>query len=117
MTLLEDSRLFTQAAPRSPTTKIQPGPGEIFDLGAQMKPLSSPAPIALAALEKLPTVASPSKAAVPIDAAPPTPPRPAAPPSKAAVPPDAAPPTPQPPDGDAEKADGTPPPPTPGAKS
>ena len=28
--------------PRSPTTKIQPGPGEIFDLGAQLKPLPPP---------------------------------------------------------------------------
>ena len=42
ITLLEDSQLFTQAAPRSPTTKIQPGPGEIFDLGAQLKPLPPP---------------------------------------------------------------------------
>ena len=35
--LFEESQLFAQAAPRSPTTKIQPGPGEIFDLGAQLK--------------------------------------------------------------------------------
>ena len=42
VTVLEDSRLFTQAAPRSPTTKIQPGPGEIFDVGAQLKPLPPP---------------------------------------------------------------------------
>ena len=39
--LFEESPLFAQAAPRSPTTKIQPGPGEIFDLGAQLKPLAS----------------------------------------------------------------------------
>jgi general secretion pathway protein L len=52
VTLLEDSRLFTQAAPRSPTTKIQPGPGEIFDLGAQLKPVPQPTPIALAAMDK-----------------------------------------------------------------
>lgn len=43
VSVLEDSRLFTQAAPRSPTTKIQPGPGEIFDVGAQLKPLPPPA--------------------------------------------------------------------------
>ena len=49
VTLLEDSRLFTQAAPRSPTTKIQPGPGEIFDLGAQLKPVSQPVPTPLVA--------------------------------------------------------------------
>ena len=42
VSLLEDSKLFTQAAPRSPTTKIQPGPGEIFDVGAHLKPLPSP---------------------------------------------------------------------------
>ena len=42
VSLLEDSKLFTQAAPRSPTTKIQPGPGEIFDVGAQLKPLPPP---------------------------------------------------------------------------
>jgi general secretion pathway protein L len=42
--LLQDSKLFTQAAPRSPTTKIQPGPGEIFDVGAQVVPAHAPAP-------------------------------------------------------------------------
>ena len=51
VSLLEDSKLFTQAAPRSPTTKIQPGPGEIFDVGAQLKPLPAqvPAPIDMSA--------------------------------------------------------------------
>jgi len=51
VSLLEDSKLFTQAAPRSPTTKIQPGPGEIFDVGAQLKPaaMPQPAPLDLAA--------------------------------------------------------------------
>jgi general secretion pathway protein L len=47
VSLLEDSKLFTQAAPRSPTTKIQPGPGEIFDVGAQLKPLTPPQPLPL----------------------------------------------------------------------
>ena len=42
--LLQDSKLFTQAAPRSPTTKIQPGPGEIFDVGAQVVASQSPEP-------------------------------------------------------------------------
>ena len=42
---LEDSKQFEQAAPRSPTTKIQPGPGEVFDLGAQVKPLPAPQPM------------------------------------------------------------------------
>ena len=47
--LLEESKLFEQASPRSPMTKIQPGPGEIFDLGAQLKPLPPPAMIELVA--------------------------------------------------------------------
>jgi hypothetical protein len=47
--LLEESKLFEQASPRSPMTKIQPGPGEIFDIGAQLKPLSPPAMIELVA--------------------------------------------------------------------
>jgi len=47
VSLLEDSHLFEQAAPRSPTTKIQPGPGEIFDLGAQLKPTPMPEPVAI----------------------------------------------------------------------
>ena len=50
--LFEESPLFAQTAPRSPTTKIQPGPGEIFDLGAQLKPLAAPAKVALLTAEK-----------------------------------------------------------------
>jgi len=42
VSLLEDSKLFTQTAPRSPTTKIQPGPGEIFDVSTHLKPLPPP---------------------------------------------------------------------------
>ena len=45
--LFEDSQHFAQAAPRAPTTKIQPGPGEIFDLGAQLKPRTAPERVAL----------------------------------------------------------------------
>ena len=63
VTLLEDSKLFTQAAPRSPTTKIQPGPGEIFDVGAQLKPLPPPPPIALAAADTAAKAAPPNGAA------------------------------------------------------
>jgi len=48
ISLFEESKLFELAAPRSPTTKIQPGPGEIFDLGAQLKPLPPPQPVELA---------------------------------------------------------------------
>ena len=50
--LVEESTLFAQTAPRSPTTKIQPGPGEIFDLGAQVKPLAAPAQVALLGADK-----------------------------------------------------------------
>ena len=45
--LLQDSKLFTQAVPRSPTTKIQPGPGEIFDIGAQVEPYAAPKPASI----------------------------------------------------------------------
>ena len=45
--VLEETGIVAQVAPRSPTTKIQPGPGEIFDLGAQLKPLPRPAMVAL----------------------------------------------------------------------
>jgi general secretion pathway protein L len=48
ITLFEESTVFAQAAPRSPTTKIQPGPGEIFDLAAQLRPLPPPAPALIA---------------------------------------------------------------------
>lgn len=47
ISLLEEAKLVGQAAPRSPTTKVQPGPGEVFDLGAQLKALPPPAPVAL----------------------------------------------------------------------
>ena len=58
VSLLEESKLFTQSAPRSPTTKIQPGPGEIFDVGAQLKPLPPPpaAPLDVTARPPAPAV-------------------------------------------------------------
>ncbi len=43
ISVLEDSKLVEQAALRSPTTKLQPGPGEVFDLGAQLKVTALPA--------------------------------------------------------------------------
>jgi general secretion pathway protein L len=43
ISVLEDSKLVEQAALRSPTTKLQPGPGEVFDLGAQLKVIAPPA--------------------------------------------------------------------------
>ena len=46
--LLQDSKLVEQAAPRSPTTKIQGSTGEIFDLGARLRALPLPPAQALA---------------------------------------------------------------------
>jgi len=65
VSLLEDSKLFTQAAPRSPTTKIQPGPGEIFDVGAHLKPLPPPAllPMEMVAPTPPPRPPAPPRAA------------------------------------------------------
>jgi hypothetical protein len=96
---LEDSKLFEQAAPRSPTTKIQPGPGEVFDLGAQVKPLPPPEMVRI--VSATPPVrdaagtpaAAPSAAGAP--AAPVTPPAEGAP--VAAAPAGAVPATPAPP--------------------
>ena len=84
VTLLEESKAFVEAAPRSPTTKIQPGPGEIFDLSAQVAPVPPPAPL---------QIASTAEVAPPTPPAPPTP-APAA--SAGAVPPPAATPAPSP---------------------
>ncbi|MGH8713290.1 MAG: PilN domain-containing protein, partial [Casimicrobiaceae bacterium] len=66
--LLEDSKLVEQAALRSSTTKIQPGPGEIFDLGAQVKKQAPPPPVPLSAVPDAPPPAAPP---------PPVPPAPA----------------------------------------
>ena len=62
VSLLEDSKLFTQAAPRSPTTKIQPGPGEIFDVGAQLKPLPAPSAAPLDVTAPPPPAVAPRRA-------------------------------------------------------
>jgi general secretion pathway protein L len=75
ITLFEESKVFTQAAPRSPTTKIQPGPGEIFDLAAQLRPLPKPAPLEVTAAAAVPAgdaggAAAPVPPADPANAAP-----------------------------------------------
>jgi len=49
--LLEDSKLVEQAAPRSPTTRIQGASGEVFDLSARLRSLSLPAPVAVEVAE------------------------------------------------------------------
>jgi general secretion pathway protein L len=99
VSLLEDSHRFTDAAPRSPTMKIQPGPGEIFDFSARVKPLTAPAPIEIATTTPTPPPAdgSPSPASVTAassadaPAAPPTPSPGAAPAAASATPPNASP--------------------------
>jgi len=65
VSLLEDSKVFEQAAPRSPTTKIQPGPGEIFDLGAQLKTLPVPQTLALAEMAPRPVAVPPAQTGSP----------------------------------------------------
>jgi general secretion pathway protein L len=87
ISVLEDSKLVEQAALRSPTTKLQPGPGEVFDLGALLKVTAPPA------LETPAGAPAPSSAAVvtPPPAIPVTPP-PAAP----VTPPPSPPPEPPP---------------------
>jgi len=77
--VLEESGLVTQVAPRSPTTKIQPGPGEVFDLGAQLKPLPKPAHVPLVE----PPAPVPAPAAESPASAPPAAPAPAAAPAAA----------------------------------
>ena len=62
ISLFEESKVFSDAAPRSPTTKIQPGPGEIFDVGAQLKPLPPPTPVQLASAGEMATPAPPPPA-------------------------------------------------------
>jgi general secretion pathway protein L len=75
--VLEASGIVAQVAPRSPTTKIQPGPGEVFDLGAQLKPQPKPAlvplvdvPVAPAGPATPPAPPTDAKAAPPTDAKP-----------------------------------------------
>ncbi|HEX7272840.1 MAG TPA: PilN domain-containing protein [Casimicrobiaceae bacterium] len=72
--LLEDSKLVEQTAPRSPTTKIQGAPGEIFDLSSRLRELPLPAsePVTIGAT-LIPVVretpAAPTTSATPASAA------------------------------------------------
>lgn len=65
ISLLEESKLFNEPAPRSPTTKVQPGPGEIFDVGAQLRRVAVPAPIVMASDGPIPVPAPAPEAATP----------------------------------------------------
>ena len=42
---LEESKLVEQAALQSPTTKLQPGPGEVFVLGSRLHSATPPQPV------------------------------------------------------------------------
>ena len=73
---LEESKLVEQAALQSPTTKLQPGPGEVFVLGSRLRTGTPPEPVPVmaataesAAPAGLPEPAT-SAAAVPAPAAP-----------------------------------------------
>ncbi|MCC6194309.1 MAG: pilus assembly protein PilM [Burkholderiales bacterium] len=59
--LFEESPMFAQPAQRGPTTKIQPGPGEIFDLGMQLRQRPPPAAVAIAVPDKPPPGEPPSQ--------------------------------------------------------
>jgi general secretion pathway protein L len=99
--LLEDTKLVEQAAPRSPTTKIQGAPGEIFDIGAHLRTLPLPAaeqvalnatpapvaPVTPARPVAAPAVAAPAPAPAPAAAAPPAPANAAEAPPAASAPP------------------------------
>ena len=79
--LLEDSKLVEQAAPRSPTTKIQGGTGEIFDLSARLRALAPPQGETLSTAS-VPSAPPAAAAARPV-AQPPTAPAASAPPAAA----------------------------------
>jgi general secretion pathway protein L len=85
--VLEETGIVAQVAPRSPTTKIQPGPGEIFDLGAQLKPMPKPAMVALVGPNAPPPKPPAAEAApAPVAAAVPAPPSPESAPADGAAP-------------------------------
>ena len=74
---LEESKLVEQAALQSPTTKLQPGPGEVFVLGSRLRTGTPPEPVPVIAA----TAESAAPASVPAPAtsaaAVPAPPAPA----------------------------------------
>jgi general secretion pathway protein L len=71
VTLLEESGLVAQAAPRSPITAI-PGGGEMFDIGAKIKQLQPPERVAVVIKSK--EVLPPILPITPVPPAPPSPP-------------------------------------------
>jgi len=95
ISLLEDSRLVDQVVLRSPTTKLQPGPGEVFDLGGVLR--ASTPPVQRAAEANAPSSAPVSATVAPTTTPPPAPPAPPATPPPATLPPATLPPAPLPP--------------------
>jgi general secretion pathway protein L len=59
---LEDSKLVEQAALQSPTTKLQPGPGEVFVLGSRLRAGALPVPVPVALVAATPAAPEPSAA-------------------------------------------------------
>lgn len=84
--LMEESQLFAQSGQRGPTTKIQPGPGEIFDLGAQLKPRAVPAQLALAIADPAAAPAAAPGAPAPAPGTPASPPASGTPPAGGSMP-------------------------------
>ncbi len=74
---LEDSKLVEQAALQSPTTKLQPGPGEVFVLGARLRAGTPPEPVPVTAV--LPAAGDVAPSVSMPGAAPPTPAPPSVP--------------------------------------
>jgi len=77
---LEESKLVEQAALQSPTTKLQPGPGEVFVLGARLRNGTPPEPVPVAATAEPaapPALSTPQAAAAAPDVAAPATPIPA----------------------------------------
>ena len=77
---LEESKLVEQAALQSPTTKLQPGPGEVFVLGARLRNGTAPEPVPVAVTAEPatpPALSTPQAAATAPDAAAPATPIPA----------------------------------------
>jgi general secretion pathway protein L len=63
ISLLEDSRLVDQVVLRSPTTKLQPGPGEVFDLGGVLRALAPPSAVEASASAPMPALTEASATA------------------------------------------------------
>jgi general secretion pathway protein L len=75
---LEESKLVEQAALQSPTTKLQPGPGEVFVLGSRLRAGTAPQPLPVIAAVAPDAVGASPPAAAPTPATAPATPGPTA---------------------------------------